>query len=74
MNSSRTVTSAETESADVFYWINGYPVTYSYFAINIAILVAHLVIIAINSLMIAALRQTKKVEEPGGHCLISTYD
>lgn len=59
------------DRTDVFYVANNTPITYTYFTINVVMIVIHVGIIALNSCMIAAIRQSKKIEDPCGHCLIS---
>lgn len=61
------------DTEGVFYWINRYPVTYGFFGLNIIIILVHIGIIALNSCMIAAIRRSRKAEEPCGHCLISKF-
>lgn len=61
----------DEEASNVFYVRNGTPVTYTYFTLNVAMIVIHIGIIVLNTCMIEAIRKSRKVEEPCGHCLIS---
>lgn len=70
-----TSTNAVTDFTDpnVIYWANGYPLKYSVFAVNLTIILVHIGIAALNGLMIEAIRRSRQVEEPAGHCLISEF-
>ena len=62
-------TTKESDS-NIFYIVNNTPVTYTYFIINIIMIIVHIGIIILNSCMIEAIRRSRKIEEPAGHCLI----
>ncbi|XP_067948614.1 uncharacterized protein [Watersipora subatra] len=63
-------TSTTESDGSIFYTVYDIPITYAYFSLNVVMIVIHIGIIALNSCMIAAIRRTRKIGDPSGHCLI----
>lgn len=64
---------ADTEiskNSDIFYRINNGDVTYTYFGLNLMMIVVHLLILILNSIIIRAIQQSRRIQEPSGHCFI----
>jgi len=64
-------TKVEEDIVNAVYWVNNFPVTVGFLITNVVIILVHIGMILLNSSLIAALRRSRKGQEPNGHALIS---